>query len=312
MDLKAITTLLTNQESTFRTILSSASPSISGDALKSKLTQHYINLVLLARDNFPPSNDSLDDPFEFSFDHDKPYSSFSSSSSRKRRDPPAQGQMEAVPLDKTTPRYAHWQKAGGATLFDGSGGVGKGGRSGGKGKRKSGKGVAVPIIDLCHLTDDDSASNLLDEEERRLCVRDISRAGVNGKGKKVLSREEKERERERAKEPGMGLGGKSNGLMVPIENTGSSLRDGMEKEKKVTEVAEVDDEIVAGLKGGKGGEGNDQEMEDGIAYYEDEEDEAEVFNEVEKEVEKKNGKENEQNGEGGEEGGSRVKRRRCN
>jgi hypothetical protein len=100
MDLKAITTLLTNQESTFRTILSSASPSISGDALKSKLTQHYINLVLLARDNFPPSNDSLDDPFEFLSDRDNPYSSFSSSSSRKRRDPPAQGQMEAVPVEK--------------------------------------------------------------------------------------------------------------------------------------------------------------------------------------------------------------------
>ena len=291
MDLKAITTLLTNQESTFRTILSSASPSISGDALKSKLTQHYINLVLLARDNFPPSNDSLDDPFEFLSDRDNPYSSFSSSSSRKRRDPPAQGQMEAVPVEKNTPRYANWQKAGGATLFDGSGGVGKGGRRGGKGKRKSGKGVAVPIIDLCHLTDDDFASSLVDEEERRLYVPDISRAELNGKGKKVLSREEKEKERERAREPGMGLGlgGKSNGLMALIENTKSSLKDGMEKEREVTE---VDDEIVAGLNGGKDGENNDQEMEEGIAYYEDGDDEAEVFNEIEKE----NDNENEHNG----------------
>jgi hypothetical protein len=305
MDLKAITTLLTNQESTFRTILSSASPSISGDALKSKLTQHYINLVLLARDNFPPSNDSLDDPFEFLSDRDNPYSSFPSSSSRKRRDPPAQGQMEAVPVEKTTPRYANWQKAGGATLFDGRGGVGKGSRSGGKGKRKSGKGVAVPIIDLCHLPDDDSASSLVGEEERRLYVRDISWTELNGKGKKVLSREEKEKERERAREPGMGLGlgGKSNGLMVLIENTESSLRDGMEKEREVTE---VDDEIVAGLKGGKDGEDNDQEMEEGIAYYEDGDDEAEVFNEIEKE----NDNENEHNGEGGEEEESPGKRRR--
>jgi hypothetical protein len=309
MDLKAITTLLTNQESTFRTILSSASPSISGDALKSKLTQHYINLVLLARDNFPPSNDSLDDPFEFLSDHDNPYSSFSSSSSRKRRDPPAQGQMEAVPVEKTTPRYANWQKAGGATLFVGVGGGGSGGRMGGKGKRKSGKGVAVPIIDLCHLSDDDSASSLVDEEERRLCVLDISKAGLNGKGKEVLNREEKEEERERGREPGIGLGlsGKSSGLMVLIENTKSLLRDGMEKEREVTG---VDDEIVAGLEGGKGGEGgegNDQAMEEGIAYYEDGDDEAEVFNEVEKE----NGNKNEQNGEGGEEGGTPTKRRRC-
>jgi hypothetical protein len=305
MDLQAITTLLTNQESTFRTILSSASPSISGDALKSKLTQHYINLVLLARDNFPPSDDSLDDPFEFSLDHENPYSSFSSSSSRKRRDPPAQGQMEAVPVGKTTPRYANWQKAGGATLFVGGGGGGSGGRRGGKEKRKGGKGVAVPIIDLCHLTDDDSASSLVEEEERRLYVRDISRAQLNGKGKKVLSREEKE-ERKRTREPGMGLGlgGKSSGLMVLIENTKSLLRDGMEKEREVTG---VDDEIVAGLEGGKGGEGNDQEIEEGTAYYEDGDDEAEVFNEVEKE----NGNKNEQNGEGGEEGGSPSKRRRC-
>jgi hypothetical protein len=305
MDLQAITTLLTNQESTFRTILSSASPSISGDALKSKLTQHYINLVLLARDNFPPSDDSLDDPFEFSLDHENPYSSFSSSSSRKRRDPPAQGQMEAVPVEKTTPRYANWQKAGGATLFVGGGGGGSGGRRGGKEKRKGGKGVAVPIIDLCHLTDDDSASSLVEEEERRLYVRDISRAQLNGKGKKVLSREEKE-ERKRTREPGMGLGlgGKSSGLMVLIENTKSLLRDGMEKEREVTG---VDDEIVAGLEGGKGGEGNDQEIEEGTAYYEDGDDEAEVFNEVEKE----NGNKNEQNGEGGEEGGSPSKRRRC-
>jgi hypothetical protein len=306
MDLKDITTLLTNQESTFRTILSSASPSISGDALKSKLTQHYINLVLLARDNFPPSNDSLDDPFEFSFNHDNPYSSFSNSNSRKRRDRPTQGQIKAVPVEKTTPRYANWQKAGGATLFVGRSGVGKGTRSGGKGKRKSGKGVAVPIIDLCHLPDDDSASSLVDEEEGRLYVRDISRAGLKGKGKKVLSREEKEKERERARKSGMGLGlgGNSSGLMVLIENTKSSLKDGMEKEREVTE---VDDEIVAGLNGGKDGEDNDQEMENGIAYYEDGEDESEVFNDVEKE----NGNENEHDGEGGEEGESPAKRQRC-
>ena len=214
--------------------------------------------------------------------------------------------MEAVPVEKTTPRYANWQKAGGATLFDGRGGVGKGSRSGGKGKRKSGKGVAVPIIDLCHLPDDDSASSLVDEEERRLYVRDISRPGLKGKGKKVLSREERDRERERAREPGMGLGmgGTSSGLMILIENTKTSLKDGMEKEREVTE---VDDEIVAGLNGGKDGEDNDQEMENAIAYYEDGEDESEVFNDVEKE----NGNENEHDGEGGEEGESPAKRQRC-
>lgn len=211
--------------------------------------------------------------------------------------------MEAVPVEKTTPRYANWQKP---TIFGRSGGGLKGGRGGGNGKCKSGKGVAVPIIDLSSLTDDNSASSLVDEEERHLYVRDISRAGLKGKGKEVLSREEKEKERKRAREPSMGpgLGGKSSGLMVLIENTKSSLRDGRENERKV---AEVDDEIVAGLEGGNDGEGNDQEMEDGIAYYEDEEDEAEVFNKVEKE----NDNENENDGEGDEEGESPTKRRRC-
>ncbi len=205
--------------------------------------------------------------------------------------------MEAVPVEKTTPRYANWQKAGAPTLFSWSGGVGKGSRSGVKGMRKSGKGVAAPIIDLSRLTNDDSASSLVDEEERRLYVRHISRAGLKGKGKKVLSREETEKERKRAREPSMGLGlsGKSSGLMDLIENTKSSLRDGVEKEK---EVAELDDEIVAGLEGGK----------DGIAYYEDEADEDEVFDKVEKE----NDNENDNNGEGGEDGESPAKRRRSN
>ncbi len=68
-------------------------------------------------------------------DHDNHYSS--SSSSRKRRDPPAQGQMDAIPVEKTTPRYANWREAGGATLFGRSGGGGKRGGGEGKGNRKS-------------------------------------------------------------------------------------------------------------------------------------------------------------------------------
>ncbi len=108
----------------------------------------------------------------------------------------------------------------------------------------------------------------MDEEKRRLYVRDISRAGLEGKGKMVLSTEENEKE-----------------------------------------IAEVDDEIVAGLEGGKDGEGNDQVMEGGIVYYQDDEDEVEVFDRVENE----NDNENENDGEGGrgEEGESPTKKGWC-
>jgi hypothetical protein len=284
MDLKAISTFLTNQESTFRTILTSASPTISGDALKSKLTSHYINLVLIARDRYPPSNDTLDDPFEFG--SDSPFTS----APRKRREPPIEGQMTAVPVEKTTPKYANWQKAGGATLFGGKSGRGSGGR-----RKTKGKGVAVPFINLCDLSDsdedDDSAGSAAEEEAADSIFISLgsSKRGRGGKrdraGKKYLSREEKEAERNRDRMPGMGLGGKTNGLMVLIDSTKRGGIASLREREVDREIVEVDEETVTGFEGGKDGEGNDPEMEEAIAYYEDEENGAEDEGEGEKEVE---------------------------
>jgi hypothetical protein len=269
MDLRAITTLLSNQELTFQTILTSASSSISGDALKSKLTNHYINLVLIARDRFPPCNDTLDDPFEFA--SDSPFTS----APRNRREPPIEGQMTAVPVDKTTPKYANWQKAGGATLFGGKSGRGSGGR-----RKAKGKGVAVPVVNLCDLSDgdedDDSAGSAADEDADSVFFslgssKKSRGAKRNRADKKYLSREEKEAERNRDRVPGMGLGARTNGLMVLIESTKKGGIASLMEREMDREVVEVDEETAAGFEGGKDGEGYDPEMEEAIAYYEDEE-----------------------------------------
>jgi hypothetical protein len=273
MDIKSITTLLTNQESIFRTILSSASSSISGNALKSKLTQHYINLVLITRDRFPLSDITLDDPFEFASDSPPLSSSNAKSSSRKRRNrtPPIEGQMTAVPVEKGTSssRSQRWQKAGGSNLFSGSGG----GTKTKNGAKRSGKGVAVPVVSLLDTTDDedadDSAGNAVedeaDEDSIFVIERKIKKTEKRGRGGKRdrngLSREEKEMERNPGRKPGMGM----SGLMVLIDST---------KRGGTGAMREVDEETAAGFEGGREGEDGDLEMEEGIMYADNDEEEA--------------------------------------
>jgi hypothetical protein len=272
MDIKSITALLTHQESIFRTILSSASSSISGNVLKSKLTQHYINLVLITRDRFPLSDITLDDPFEFASDSPPLSSSNPKSSSRKRRNrtPPIEGQMTAIPVEKHTSssRTQRWQKAGGSNLFSGSGG----GTKSKNGAKRSGKGVAVPVVNLLDTTDDedadDSAGSAVEDEadENSIFVieRKIKKAKRGRGGKRDrngLSREEKEKERNRGRKPGMGM----SGLMVLID---SAKRGG------TGALREVDEETAAGFEGGREGEGGDWEMEEGIMYADNDEEEA--------------------------------------
>ncbi|KAH8802273.1 hypothetical protein F5882DRAFT_457285 [Hyaloscypha sp. PMI_1271] len=298
MDIKSITALLTNQESIFRTILSSASSSISGNALKSKLTQHYINLVLIARDRFPLSDLTLDDPFEFASDSPPHSSSNSKSISRKRRNrtPPIEGQMTAVPVEKgaTSSRSQRWQKAGGSNLFSGSGGGTKTKNE----NRRSGKGVAIPIVNLLDTTDDedadDSAGSAAEDEadDNSIFVieRKIKKTEKRGRGGKRdrngLSREEKEMERNRGRKPGMGM----SGLMVPIDST---------KRGGTGALREVDEETAAGFEGGREGEGGDWEMEEGIMYGDNDDEEAvQIEGDFEGESENEN------------EGGSPSKRRR--
>jgi hypothetical protein len=271
MDIKSITALLTNQESIFRTILSSASSSISGDALKSKLTQHYINLVLITRDRFPLSDITLDDPFEFASDSPPLSSSNPKSSSRKRRNrtPPIEGQMTAVPVEKDTSssRSQRWQKAGGSNLFSGSGG----GTKTKNGAKRSGKGVAVPVVSLLDTTDDEdadhSAGSAVEDEAESIFVieRKIKKTEKRGRGGKRdrngLSREEKEKERNRGRKRGMGM----SGLMVLIDST---------KRGGTGVLREVDEETAAGFEGGREGENGDLEMEEGMMYADNDEEEA--------------------------------------
>jgi hypothetical protein len=239
MDLKSITTLLADQESTFRTILSSASSSISGDALKSKLTQHYINLILIARNRFSLSDLTLDDPFEFGSDPTPLSSSPSNGSSRSRkrrnRTPPIEGQMTAVPIDKDSnpSRSQRWKKAGGSNLFNGGG---RGTETEARiGNKRFGKGVAIPLINLLNTTDsenDDSAGSA-PEEGQKNSIFDIERkfkkAEKRGRGTKRdrngLSREEKEKEKERNRdrEPGMGMSG-SMGITESTKRGGLGAR----------------------------------------------------------------------------------------
>jgi hypothetical protein len=272
MDLKSITALLTNQESIFRTILSSASSSISGNALKSKLTQHYINLVLITRDRYPLSDLTLDDPFEFASDSPHLSSSNPKSGSRKRRNrtPPIEGQMTAVPVEKGTSssRSQRWQKAGGSNLFSGSGG----GTKTKNGNKRSGKGVAVSVVNLLDTTDDEyaddsagsAAENKADENSIFVIERKDKKT-KRGRGSKRdrngLSREEKEKERNRSRKPGMGM----SGLMALIEST---------KRGGTGALREVDEETAAGFEGGREGEDGDREMEEGLMYADNDEVEA--------------------------------------
>jgi hypothetical protein len=272
MDLKSITTLLTNQESIFRTILSSASSSISGNALKAKLTQHYIKLVLITRDRFPLSDITLDDPFEFDSDSPPLSSSNSKSRSRKRRNrtPPIEGQMTAVPVEKGTNSSGsqRWQKAGGSNLFSGRGG---GTKTTNRNKR-SGKGVAASVVNLLDTTDDedadDSAGSAAEDEEDENSIFVIERKikkAKRGRGSKRdrngLSREEKEKERNRGRKSGMGM----SGLMVLTEST---------KRGGTGALREVDEERVAGFEGGREGEDGDREMEEGLMYADNDDEEA--------------------------------------
>jgi hypothetical protein len=241
MDLKSITAILSNQESTFRTIIASAKNDIDSDALKAKLTLHYINLVVIASSKYPMEADTLDDP---------PTSTSESTKCPCKRRGSTPNQMVATPMGRSTSYSRPMQAAGASRLF---------------GKR------AACVVDLVE-SDDDSAGSAAEEGGGgggdEMFVSPTSSPPRARRRKRFMTRAEKEAERKRGRREGMGMSAASSSS----SGCGSGSRvqvviPGRRRRELSDEGMDID---AAGFEGGKDGAANDREMEELLQFANDE------------------------------------------